>query len=680
MIDQKQYMLLFSIGPVQSFITQARKTRDLMLGSFLLSMMMEAAMHGLKDQLVFPADPTIHEGISNLPNKFVALFDDRDAAIQAATDSGGRIEERWDIIRNEVWEKVFKPTLSTEEEQITREIWDRQSDPGHFFEIFWVVVEGDLAHYTEWLSNAQEAFEARKRFRNFEQQKEQGEKSTVSGERVALRGKGQSREEVKAFWERVTHKELPSVDAELISEEKRLSSKDISLDGSERLDAIDTIKRFALFSPTVRGKLLNPAFPSTSLVAAAPLIDSLLTEPLDDAVLQRWRNATRGKLVMLDYTVRAIPYLKQIADSKQAGEYIWLLRRDGDLYFPETFTPKRLEEDYDFARNLAPTEATRGHHALNKLLEATDMLNIPRPTRYYAFIEMDGDHMGEILKTVASKEEHKAVSAALSDFSEYVPELVQQQYPGRLVYSGGDDVVVLAPLARNYKSDEQEELPIKTIFDLAYHLQHQYCERVRTGLLSAKSKKEVSASIGIAIAHHLTSLSYVRRSAKAAEKCAKEQYGRDALVVTVIRRSGEQTRVGCHWSYPGLAEKGQPIPLARRFYELFKEDLLSPKSVFILLEEAPALVKLEQEAQQSEIRRVLLRQSRTGLQKEARRQEIEQLAEYVAALASAMDKDERHKHDTTRVVELQSEKRRYGLVEVLGWLLVSAFLAQKEPE
>lgn len=74
MSDQKQYMLMFSLGPVQTFIAQARKTRDLWLGSFLLSMMMEAAMKGLENKLVYPADPTIKGDISNLPNKFVALF------------------------------------------------------------------------------------------------------------------------------------------------------------------------------------------------------------------------------------------------------------------------------------------------------------------------------------------------------------------------------------------------------------------------------------------------------------------------------------------------------------------------------------------------------------------------------------------------------------------------------
>ena len=79
-------------------------------------------------------------------------------------------------------------------------------------------------------------------------------------------------------------------------------------------------------------------------------------------------------------------------------------------------------------------------------------------------------------------------------------------------------------------------------------------------------KELVTASAGIAIAHHYTSLSYVRRISKEAERLAKEHYGRNALVVTVLRRSGEQTRVGCKWLYPGLTnEAQQPMRLFAKF-------------------------------------------------------------------------------------------------------------------
>src|SRR5437588_11915519 len=52
MSQQGRFMLLFSLGPVQTFIAQARKTRDLWLGSYLLAKLMEAATEELKGDLV----------------------------------------------------------------------------------------------------------------------------------------------------------------------------------------------------------------------------------------------------------------------------------------------------------------------------------------------------------------------------------------------------------------------------------------------------------------------------------------------------------------------------------------------------------------------------------------------------------------------------------------------------
>jgi CRISPR-associated protein Cmr2 len=45
-----------------------------------------------------------------------------------------------------------------------------------------------------------------------------------------------------------------------------------------------------------------------------------------------------------------------------------------------------------------------------------------------------------------------------------------------------------------------------------------------------------------------------------------------------------------------------------------------------------------------------------------------------------MDNDEYPHVDEKKSVELHSSSRRYGLVEVLGWLLVMLFLARKEQE
>jgi hypothetical protein len=233
-----------------------------------------------------------------------------------------------------------------------------------------------------------------------------------------------------------------------------------------------------------------------------------------------------------------------------------------------------------------------------------------------------------------------------------------------------------------------------TVLDLVDQLQQQYRNVVQQAVIGSDRQELVTASVGVAIAHHHTSLSYVRRVSKDAEQLAKNHYGRKALVVTVLRRSGEQTRVGCRWHYPDLEKEAQPIPLFLAFYKLFKGDVLSPKCVYNMLEEAPTLVELypddqkdqedreeKRDARVSEIKRILQRQRNDALKDCFPNEEIKRKAKCLIALAEAMDKDEYpHINKEQKSVELHSEKRRYGLVEVLGWLLVMLFLARKEQE
>ncbi|MBK6682241.1 MAG: hypothetical protein IPG53_20725 [Ignavibacteriales bacterium] len=53
-----KYLFLLSIGPVQSFIAQARKSRDLRLGSELLSRLIDTALNepSIK-KVIFPSKP-----------------------------------------------------------------------------------------------------------------------------------------------------------------------------------------------------------------------------------------------------------------------------------------------------------------------------------------------------------------------------------------------------------------------------------------------------------------------------------------------------------------------------------------------------------------------------------------------------------------------------------------------
>ncbi len=656
-----QYMLMFSLGPVQLFIEQARKTRDLWLGSFLLSTLMEAGMKGIKESsLVFPTKPTIENNIPDLPNKFVAIFDTLNDARDTAKRTRDQIEWCWNEICEDIWRRILEEHARFRTTS-TREIWERQTNPANFFELFWVVVEGDPERYDQWLLRTQEALDARKQLRDFRPQDEPGEKSTISGERQALRGAGATRLDVQTFWYELT-KELPE--------------KDISKDGTERLDSIDTIKRFATLSRRLQEKHLQADFPSTSSVATASFVEKLIaktpgSENLSSAI-EDWLKATTKPFNEMPPS--SIPYLKRQADNQK--QMLEVLQRDGDCYFLETFTQNRLKKDYGFSlsnedeRQRTQQRSTNAQKALKALMRVASDSTIPRPTPYYAILQMDGDRMGHLLNGVKDRSAHVTMSKTLSTFArEIVPPIVERNRPGRLVYAGGDDVLAFSPL--------------ENLLDLADQLQSEYRSNI-SKVVGEDKQEEATASIGIAIANHLTPLSAVLRATREAEKLAKDRYGRNALVVTLMRRSGEQTRVGCHWRYKELGaddDTRQPIKLFSRLYNLFDRDILSPKCVFTLLEEAPTLIGLVPGAQVSEIKRVLLRQRDTQKKDMLSDVEVAQLADNVVAVAvamgTAMDRENENKYRST---ELHADELRYGLIETLGWLLVMVFLARKEQD
>jgi len=662
--EVSQWMLMFSLGPVQPLIEQARKARDLWVGSLLLSTLMEAAMEGIGGEFVFPAVRKVGR-TPDIPNKYVALFNSAQEAEAAAAISTGNIKKRWESI----CQKVLDAIVRKHSDPKTLEIWQRQTHVDRLFEIYWAITPNPASTYEEWLRRAEQMLGARKRLRDFQAQDEPGEKSAISGEREILHWQSSDSESVKQFWIKMATDRSP---------------RDIDTTGSERLDSIDVIKRFATIARAITQKR---AFPSTSSIATASFVERLLTfvpgasQPGAaqhwEKVMRRWQTPTQvSSLLKPADAADDIPFLSALSKQAAFSGRNGLLRLDGDLYFPAIFAPRRMEKDYAVTDNLV---IEHGKAALRDLRNMVTDMDIARPTPYYGVIQMDGDHMGKLLGTAHDKEQHKEISQALSHFAHDIAlPLVEDAYPARLIYAGGDDVLAFAPLARERREADQPA----TILELVEMLQARYTRTVAAVLPHLQEEREVTASTGIAIAHHYTSLSYVLRSARAAEQAAKKRYGRNALVVTLLRRSGEQTQVGCHWHYPQVSDPdGQPIRLFMRFFTLFKRGMLSPTCVHLLLAEAPALVGLPAQAQVSEIRRILLRQldlaGRSEQEKAKLTQEMGEQAGRLVALATAMDQGAQGEH---LALELHVPRRRSGLVEVSGWLLVMTFLARKDQD
>src|SRR6266566_3556470 len=138
----KQYMLIFSLGSVQTFIEQARKTRDLWLGSFLIAKLMEAAMLEVEEEFkrtnlnvtfMFPADRKVNQRYATLPHKYVAIFDSVADAQAAVEQSKQGMRKRWNTLRQDVRNGVIPKDYKNDE--TLKSIWEKQSDLDICFEI-----------------------------------------------------------------------------------------------------------------------------------------------------------------------------------------------------------------------------------------------------------------------------------------------------------------------------------------------------------------------------------------------------------------------------------------------------------------------------------------------------------------------------------------------------------------
>lgn len=208
------------------------------------------------------------------------------------------------------------------------------------------------------------------------------------------------------------------------------------------------------------------------------------------------------------------------------------------------------ESALDVADNRAPNKNS-GRGAMNLIKAArstdSDTFLAKKLGDYIAVIAMDGDHMGGTLSSFSEKEQHRRFSEKLADFARQVkidPE------DGVLIYAGGDDVLAVVKATR--------------AIAVARELARKFKETV--------NEHGVTASAGIAIGSCKAPLQNLIHEAHAAESRAKHVYERNALAVSVLKRSGEILKWGCKWDsaafdiYDRLTE--QSGELSRFAYKL----------------------------------------------------------------------------------------------------------------
>lgn len=172
------------------------------------------------------------------------------------------------------------------------------------------------------------------------------------------------------------------------------------------------------------------------------------------------------------------------------------------------------------AMNLIKQKLIAEYHYVAKVSRAI------KDEPYYAVIAFDGDRMGATLSSLKTEEAHRQFSQKLVEFALKVEGLLSQKTGERstLVYAGGDDVLAV--------------VPAKCALDCAEALRQSF---------TAVMGGEISASMGIAVGHCKAPFQDLVKAAQAAEHRAKEGYGRDAVAITVMKRSGETLEWGFKW-------------------------------------------------------------------------------------------------------------------------------------
>ncbi len=319
--------LYFTIGPVQTFVAQSRRTRDLWASSYLLSHLADVAMRSIEQadgRIILPyrerqeeterlaSAASVQHG--RWPNRFVAVVDEPKATAETAKLA---MLDRWKTISEAVWRRFVEPAAGNGID--TKAIWDRQVE--NFWEVSWVIARTAVPGDPDPLS-------LHKNWRTTSATVEPGDHCTMMGSWQELSGHTRSqsrknREKQDHFWQQ-TRSGLGGLD----------------LGDDERLCAIALVKRmFPFIAQETIGIDLNAAsWLSTPYIAAIPWLKRVCRDApvaarsyLEAVKPHREENRWRRE------NARGIASLQSLLQA-DCGEFLWL---DADFLHETALANKR---------------------------------------------------------------------------------------------------------------------------------------------------------------------------------------------------------------------------------------------------------------------------------------------------------------------------------------------------
>ena len=509
------HVMAIAIGPVQDFISTARRSRDLWFGSWVLSELSKAAanaivvLHHDKTRLIFPAtdDPgeLVPDSQLNVVNRILAVVDDPWASAKKAQDD---VQEQLRTIRDKAFGRIID-----ERNYFGKNKQKARDQVDDLVEFYWAACPfaGD-DEYATAREKAERLLIARKATRSF-----QPASWSSNAPKSALDGQRESVIDEEAFNNKLTARQL---------------RQRYGVGIGERLCGVGLLKRLGNRGP-------DDSFFSTAHVASLPLMERLKTEE-QKQLIRKYVGELRDALGLDKESpeLGRVPYRKpykahdvfsRIVDHKRIGY-------DGHILFTE-----RLGDlvEYKSDKQKAPDGLNKAKEALNSFLK--EAVNDQKPSPYYAVLLADGDSMGVAINGLQDRYRHREFSRKLSEFARDVSRIVVERHKGSLVYAGGDDVLAF--------------LPLHTVIQCARELAMHFQETLRT---EGAAGPQPTLSVGVVIAHHLESLQDALTLVRSAEQTAKKVDGKNALAVTLSKRSGFDTTIKGSWK-PAVGE-----PLDRR--------------------------------------------------------------------------------------------------------------------
>ena len=337
-------------------------------------------------------------------------------------------------------------------------------------------------------------------------------------------------------------------------------------------------------------------------LGALPAIKRLWPTLFADEVGKALDKKTIGRFVVSTHTMALAGNLEKLNQSLQqdraAADSIARFLKDSDN--APALPPKLARLRGSLAARIPAAQdrlqdsaRDQDQQALQQLQNQLGQLLGHTPEAYYSLLLLDGDRMGAWLsgdyaisyrdsfhpqvqkgfdehaagqKTICtygqqpralSPGRHQAISGALNDFSlTVVRHVVEREHLGRLIYAGGDDVFAMLPVAdllpamQRLRHAYSGHDPAHSGGRDARGLTLQGGFALLNGKLMRMMGTEATASCGAVIAHHQAPLAAVRRELHTAEQRAKNEGGRDAFSITIVKRSGGALRLTAKWGEP----------------------------------------------------------------------------------------------------------------------------------